>query len=100
MVLKHVLNTSATPPKSYIRGKLGVEEFAVSYPPNGVIPFHGFTMYGKFSLCHPKTSLNILLSGQPFLSHDSDAEGNNTLIDVSIIIVALFDICYGITIPA
>nr|DBA29261.1 TPA: hypothetical protein GDO54_009504 [Pyxicephalus adspersus] len=44
-VLEHFAYNSATPPKSYIRGKLGVEEFAVVYPPNGVIPFHGFSMY-------------------------------------------------------
>ncbi|WAQ99539.1 TBC19-like protein [Mya arenaria] len=31
--------------QSYIRGKLGDENFAVVYPPNGVIPFHGFAMY-------------------------------------------------------
>ncbi|XP_013072479.2 TBC1 domain family member 19-like isoform X1 [Biomphalaria glabrata] len=45
VVLKHFAYNSATPPKSYIRGKLGIEEFAVTYPPNGVIPFHGFAMY-------------------------------------------------------
>ncbi|OCT99411.1 hypothetical protein XELAEV_18005191mg [Xenopus laevis] len=44
-VLAHFSYSSASPPKSYIRGKLGLEEFAVSYPPNGVIPFHGFSMY-------------------------------------------------------
>ncbi|XP_067418652.1 TBC1 domain family member 19 isoform X3 [Emydura macquarii macquarii] len=44
-VLVHFSYNSATPPKSYIRGKLGVEEYAVFYPPNGVIPFHGFSMY-------------------------------------------------------
>ncbi|XP_013412798.1 TBC1 domain family member 19-like isoform X2 [Lingula anatina] len=44
-VLDHFKHSSANPPKSYIRGKLGVEEFAVHYPPNGVIPFHGFAMY-------------------------------------------------------
>ncbi|XP_071124573.1 TBC1 domain family member 19-like isoform X2 [Mytilus edulis] len=44
-VLNHFSQNSATPPKSYIRGKLGVEEFSVLYPPNGVIPFHGFAMY-------------------------------------------------------
>ncbi|GAB0188250.1 TBC1 domain family member 19 [Grus japonensis] len=27
------------------QGKLGMEEYAVFYPPNGVIPFHGFSMY-------------------------------------------------------
>lgn len=45
VVLQHFAENSATPPKSYIRGKLGVDEFAVFYPPNGVIPFHGFAMY-------------------------------------------------------
>ncbi|XP_073430814.1 TBC1 domain family member 19 isoform X2 [Dendrobates tinctorius] len=44
-VLEHFAYNSASPPKSYIRGKLGLEEFAVFYPPNGVIPFHGFSMY-------------------------------------------------------
>uniref|UniRef100_F7AD33 TBC1 domain family member 19 n=1 Tax=Xenopus tropicalis TaxID=8364 RepID=F7AD33_XENTR len=44
-VLAHFSYSSASPPKSYIRGKLGLEEFAVFYPPNGVIPFHGFSMY-------------------------------------------------------
>ncbi|KFP92540.1 TBC1 domain family member 19, partial [Apaloderma vittatum] len=44
-VLEHFSYSSATPPKSYIRGKLGMEEYAVFYPPNGVIPFHGFSMY-------------------------------------------------------
>uniref|UniRef100_A0A8C3CSY3 TBC1 domain family member 19 n=1 Tax=Cairina moschata TaxID=8855 RepID=A0A8C3CSY3_CAIMO len=44
-VLDHFTYSSATPPKSYIRGKLGIEEYAVFYPPNGVIPFHGFSMY-------------------------------------------------------
>ncbi|XP_071504232.1 TBC1 domain family member 19-like [Diadema antillarum] len=43
-VLKHFGRSSATPAKSYIRGMLGVDEFAVVYPPNGVIPFHGFAM--------------------------------------------------------
>nr|XP_060633843.1 TBC1 domain family member 19 isoform X3 [Anolis sagrei ordinatus] len=44
-VLEHFEYNSATPPKSYIRGKHGMEEYAVFYPPNGVIPFHGFSMY-------------------------------------------------------
>ncbi|XP_054855833.1 TBC1 domain family member 19 isoform X2 [Eublepharis macularius] len=44
-VLQHFAYNSAIPPKSYIRGKLGMEEYAVFYPPNGVIPFHGFSMY-------------------------------------------------------
>ncbi|KAJ8008054.1 hypothetical protein DPEC_G00100790 [Dallia pectoralis] len=44
-VLDHFSYNSATPPKSYIEGRVGEEEFAVVYPPNGVIPFHGFSMY-------------------------------------------------------
>ncbi|XP_061149298.1 TBC1 domain family member 19 [Syngnathus typhle] len=44
-VLEHFKYNSATPPKSYIRGKEGDEAYAVVYPPNGVIPFHGFSMY-------------------------------------------------------
>uniref|UniRef100_A0A3B3C1W9 TBC1 domain family, member 19 n=1 Tax=Oryzias melastigma TaxID=30732 RepID=A0A3B3C1W9_ORYME len=44
-VLEHFKYNSATPPKSYVHGKVGNEEFAVLYPPNGVIPFHGFSMY-------------------------------------------------------
>uniref|UniRef100_H2Z7P5 Rab-GAP TBC domain-containing protein n=1 Tax=Ciona savignyi TaxID=51511 RepID=H2Z7P5_CIOSA len=50
-VLQHFAQSSATPPKSYIRGKLGLEEFSVLYPPNGVIPFHGFSMYAT-PLCY------------------------------------------------
>uniref|UniRef100_A0A8C5V454 TBC1 domain family member 19 n=1 Tax=Microcebus murinus TaxID=30608 RepID=A0A8C5V454_MICMU len=34
-VLSHFAYNSASPPKSYIRGKLGLEEYAVFYPPNG-----------------------------------------------------------------
>ncbi|KAM3831641.1 TBC1 domain family member 19 [Vipera latastei] len=44
-VLEHFAYNSATPPRSFIRGKLGMEQYAVFYPPNGVIPFHGFSMY-------------------------------------------------------
>ncbi|KAJ8262585.1 hypothetical protein GJAV_G00168080 [Gymnothorax javanicus] len=44
-VLEHFSYNSATPPKSYIRGLLGKDDCAVVYPPNGVIPFHGFSMY-------------------------------------------------------
>ncbi|XP_067845169.1 TBC1 domain family member 19 isoform X2 [Heptranchias perlo] len=45
LVLDHFSYSSASPPKSYIRGKLALEDYAVVYPPNGVIPFHGFAMY-------------------------------------------------------
>ncbi|XP_071951455.1 TBC1 domain family member 19-like [Antedon mediterranea] len=43
-ILKHFANSSAIPAKSYIRGMLGVDDYSVVYPPNGVIPFHGFSM--------------------------------------------------------
>ncbi|CAG5929178.1 unnamed protein product [Menidia menidia] len=46
-VLEHFKYNSATPPKSYVHGKVGDEQCAVVYPPNGVIPFHGFSMYGE-----------------------------------------------------
>ncbi|CAH3029161.1 unnamed protein product [Porites evermanni] len=46
-ILQHFEQSSATPPKSYIRGKLGVQDYAVVYPPNGIIPFHGFSLYAS-----------------------------------------------------
>ncbi|XP_069781111.1 TBC1 domain family member 19 isoform X8 [Narcine bancroftii] len=45
LVLDHFNYSSASPPKSYIKGKLALEDYAVVYPPNGVVPFHGFAMY-------------------------------------------------------
>ncbi|XP_023235847.1 TBC1 domain family member 19-like [Centruroides sculpturatus] len=44
-VLDHFEYSSASPPKAPLRGKTGQEEDMVVYPPNGVIPFHGFSMY-------------------------------------------------------
>uniref|UniRef100_A0A8C1G2S3 TBC1 domain family, member 19 n=1 Tax=Cyprinus carpio TaxID=7962 RepID=A0A8C1G2S3_CYPCA len=44
-VLEHFSYNSATPPKSCIQNKSGSEQCAMVYPPNGVIPFHGFSMY-------------------------------------------------------
>uniref|UniRef100_A0AAQ4RDY6 TBC1 domain family, member 19 n=1 Tax=Gasterosteus aculeatus aculeatus TaxID=481459 RepID=A0AAQ4RDY6_GASAC len=44
-VLEHFKYNSATPPRSFVQGKGEDEECAVVYPPNGVIPFHGFSMY-------------------------------------------------------
>lgn len=46
-ILEHFELSSATPPKSFIRGKLGVQDYAVVYPPNGIIPFHGFSLYAS-----------------------------------------------------
>ncbi|XP_059844986.1 TBC1 domain family member 19 isoform X1 [Hypanus sabinus] len=45
LVLDHFNYSSASPPKSYVKGKLALEDYAVVYPPNGVVPFHGFAMY-------------------------------------------------------
>eukprot|EP00794_Sanderia_malayensis_P007285 gene7285-8098_t len=42
---------NCSPPKSYIKGKLGIPECQVCYPPSGVIPFHGFAMYAA-PLCY------------------------------------------------
>lgn len=50
-LLEHFNYSTATPPKSYIRGKLGVEEFCVHYPPCGIFPFHGFSMMAA-PLCY------------------------------------------------
>ncbi|KAL6118532.1 tbc1d19 [Pungitius sinensis] len=44
-VLEHFKYNSATPPRSVVQGKGEDEECAVVYPPSGVIPFHGFSMY-------------------------------------------------------
>nr|XP_061816228.1 TBC1 domain family member 19-like isoform X2 [Nerophis lumbriciformis] len=44
VVLEHFKYNSATPPKSTIQDKEDVEH-DIFYPPNGVIPFHGFSMY-------------------------------------------------------
>ncbi|TRY71361.1 hypothetical protein DNTS_008143, partial [Danionella cerebrum] len=44
-VLEHFNYNSATPPTSCIQNKSGSEQSGVVYPPNGVIPFHGFSMY-------------------------------------------------------
>uniref|UniRef100_A0A9J7Z8S7 TBC1 domain family, member 19 n=1 Tax=Cyprinus carpio carpio TaxID=630221 RepID=A0A9J7Z8S7_CYPCA len=44
-VLEHFSYNSATPPKSCIQNSSGSEQCAMVYPPNGVIPFHGFSMY-------------------------------------------------------
>uniref|UniRef100_A0A1A8QZ72 TBC1 domain family, member 19 n=1 Tax=Nothobranchius rachovii TaxID=451742 RepID=A0A1A8QZ72_9TELE len=59
-VLEHFKYNSATPPKSFIL--VGEEEHVVVYPPNGVIPFHGFSMYVAplcFLYNEPSTLYNI-----------------------------------------
>lgn len=38
-------NQQTTRLKSYIRGNLGNPQFMVTYPPSGVVPFYGFSLY-------------------------------------------------------
>jgi hypothetical protein len=35
-------------PKAVVKGKLNNEENEVTYPPNGFIPFEGFSMLGNY----------------------------------------------------
>ncbi|UYV83657.1 TBC1D19 [Cordylochernes scorpioides] len=44
-VLDHFEYSSANPPKAHLRGGRNNEDTLVIYPPNGVIPFHGFSMF-------------------------------------------------------
>ncbi|XP_076334413.1 TBC1 domain family member 19 isoform X1 [Tachypleus tridentatus] len=44
-IVEHFRYSSATPPKGFLRGRSGQEEGLVVYPPSGIIPYHGFTMY-------------------------------------------------------
>lgn len=37
--------SSATPAVSYLSGNLGSKDHKVNYPPNGIVPYHGFSMY-------------------------------------------------------
>jgi hypothetical protein len=44
-----VFNHSAGHPvHAVLKNKPATVENMVAFPPSGVIPFHGFTMYGKF----------------------------------------------------
>ncbi|KAM6909057.1 LOW QUALITY PROTEIN: TBC1 domain family member 19 [Xenentodon cancila] len=67
-VLEHFKYNSATPPKSYIHAKGGDEELLVVYPPNGVIPFHGFSMYGEYVL-----DLRLRQKERAIGEHESDS---------------------------
>lgn len=40
-------DNSSNPLIGILRGKLNLVNNSVIYPPSGVIPFHGFAMYGK-----------------------------------------------------
>ena len=46
-VLKHFENSSATPCLAVARGNTPHPDALLAYPPCGVTPFHGFSMYGE-----------------------------------------------------
>ncbi|XP_068249236.1 TBC1 domain family member 19 [Palaemon carinicauda] len=50
-VLSHFGHSSASPPLSVARGQTPSPETMVAYPPSGVIPFHGFTMFAAPLSC-------------------------------------------------
>lgn len=45
-ILSVVYHSSSNPIHAVLRGKPVSIENTVAYPPSGIIPFHGFTMYG------------------------------------------------------
>lgn len=47
-ILSVVHHSSSNPIHAVIRGKPVAIENTVAYPPSGIIPFHGFTMYGWY----------------------------------------------------
>ncbi|XP_051756935.1 TBC1 domain family member 19 isoform X2 [Ctenopharyngodon idella] len=65
-VLEHFNYNSATPPKSRIQSKSGSEQCAVVYPPNGVIPFHGFSILHSIS-SHPSGIVSLCLQFERLL---------------------------------
>jgi len=44
-VSNYLKDVNISPPTAFLKGELGNEQAVVVYPPNGVIPFHGFSMY-------------------------------------------------------
>ncbi|XP_050717229.1 TBC1 domain family member 19-like [Eriocheir sinensis] len=50
-VLSHFEHSSASPPLAVARGNTPSPNALVAYPPCGVIPFHGFTMYAAPLSC-------------------------------------------------
>lgn len=58
-VLSHFEHSSASPPLAVARGNTPSPNALVAYPPCGVIPFHGFTMYGTSPL---HETLDLFLS--------------------------------------
>ncbi|XP_069956275.1 TBC1 domain family member 19 isoform X4 [Cherax quadricarinatus] len=50
-VLSHFEHSSASPPLAAARGNTPSPDTLVAYPPCGVIPFHGFTMYAAPLSC-------------------------------------------------
>lgn len=74
-VLSHFEHSSASPPLAVARGNTPSPNALVAYPPCGVIPFHGFTMYGTSSLYETFDrflsliffSLDFIMYGMSFL---------------------------------
>ncbi|KAF6024478.1 TBC1D19 [Bugula neritina] len=58
-VLELSKTSISSPAKSFIRGKLGVPEYSVIYPPNGIIPFYGFSMLVA-PLCYVYDDVHVL----------------------------------------
>lgn len=48
-VLSVFNHSAANPVHAVLKNKPATVQYTVAFPPSGVIPFHGFTMYGKFS---------------------------------------------------
>jgi hypothetical protein len=49
-VLKCFENNNIQVPKAFVKGKTGSDQYRqVNYPPNGFIPFEGFSMVGKLN---------------------------------------------------
>ena len=46
--------SSKSPLTAVVKGKGGHTEGSVIYPPNGIVPFHGFTMYGMWYVHVPE----------------------------------------------
>ena len=46
-VLRHFEHSSASPALAAPKGTAPSADTLVAYPPAGVIPFHGFAMYGE-----------------------------------------------------
>ena len=46
-LMQQLKGSIGNPPTVTIKGKQTSAESATVFPPSGIIPFHGFSMYGK-----------------------------------------------------